>query len=92
MGADLVVTDVWSSMGQETEEAERKAIFKPYHVDEKLMSQANPGALFMHCLPAHVGEEVSEGVLRHLKVLFGRKRAIGCTPRKALLELLLKVV
>ena len=90
LGADLVVTDVWSSMGQETEEAERRAIFKPYHVDEKLMSQANPEALFMHCLPAHVGEEVSEGVLQHPQSVVWEEAGNRLHAQKALLELLLK--
>ena len=90
IGADLVVTDVWSSMGQETEEEERKAIFKPYHVDEKLMSNANKGALFMHCLPAHVGEEVSEGVLQHPQSVVWEEAGNRLHAQKALLELLLK--
>ena len=90
MGADLVVTDVWSSMGQETEEAERRAIFKPYHVDEKLRSQANPEALFMHCLPAHVGEEVSEGVLQNPQSVVWEEAGNRLHAQKALLELLLK--
>ena len=90
VGADLVVTDVWSSMGQETEEEERRAIFKPYHVDEKLMSLANTGALFMHCLPAHVGEEVSEGVLQNPQSVVWEEAGNRLHAQKALLELLLK--
>jgi ornithine carbamoyltransferase len=62
-GADAVYTDVWTSMGQEDERAERVAVFAPYQVNEGLMSEAAPGALFMHCLPAHRGEEVSANVL-----------------------------
>jgi len=62
-GADAVYTDVWTSMGQEDEHAERLAIFADYQVNESLMASAAPGALFMHCLPAHRGEEVSAGVL-----------------------------
>jgi ornithine carbamoyltransferase len=61
--ADAVYTDVWTSMGQEDERAERLAIFAGYQVNEALMAQAAPGALFMHCLPAHRGEEVTAGVL-----------------------------
>ena len=57
-GADLVVTDVWSSMGHEGEEANRIAAFEPFRVDEKLLDQANSDVLFMHCLPAHRDEEV----------------------------------
>ena len=62
-GADAVYTDVWTSMGHEVEYAERKKIFRRYQVNEALMARANPSALFMHCLPAHRGEEVSEEVI-----------------------------
>jgi ornithine carbamoyltransferase len=61
-GADVVTTDVWASMGQEAEVAKRKEQFKTYQVDSKLMSLAAPHAIFMHCLPAHKGEEVTEEV------------------------------
>jgi len=62
-GADAVYTDVWTSMGQEDERVERLAVFAGYQVNEALMSLASPAALFMHCLPAHRGEEVTAGVL-----------------------------
>jgi len=62
-GADAVYTDVWASMGQEAETERRKQIFKPYQVNEKLMSYTNSGSLFMHCLPAHRGDEVTDGVI-----------------------------
>jgi ornithine carbamoyltransferase len=61
-GAAAVYTDVWASMGQEGEAEERREAFGPYQVNEELMSAAAPDALFMHCLPAKRGEEVSEGV------------------------------
>ncbi len=60
-GADAVITDTWVSMGDKDAE-KRLKIFRPYHVDEALMALASPQALFMHCLPAHIGEEVSEAV------------------------------
>jgi ornithine carbamoyltransferase len=60
-GADVVVTDTWVSMGQPHAQ-EKLAALAPYQVDAALMSRAKPGALFLHCLPAHVGEEVSEDV------------------------------
>ena len=62
-GADVVNTDVWASMGQEEEQAKREAAFAGYQVDEKLMSRANSGAIFLHCLPAHRGEEVAAEVI-----------------------------
>jgi ornithine carbamoyltransferase len=62
-GADVVYTDVWTSMGQEDEMDARRRIFAPYQVNEALFSKANPGAIFLHCLPAHRGEEVTAGVI-----------------------------
>jgi ornithine carbamoyltransferase len=61
-GADVVNTDVWASMGQEDEAEKRKQAFKGYCVDAALMKLAKPGAIFLHCLPAHRGEEVTEDV------------------------------
>jgi ornithine carbamoyltransferase len=62
-GTQAVYTDSWTSMGFEAEEKLRRQIFKPYQVNRKLMEQAGPGALFMHCLPAHRGQEVTDEVL-----------------------------
>jgi ornithine carbamoyltransferase len=62
-GVDAIYTDVWTSMGQEREADHRKRVFAPYQVNAALMSAAAPDALFMHCLPAHRGEEVTSGVL-----------------------------
>lgn len=62
-GADILYTDVWASMGQEAEAEERKNVFKNYLIDGRLMAKAKPGAKFMHCLPAHRGEEVTHDVM-----------------------------
>ena len=61
-GADVVYTDVWASMGQEKEHAERVKIFKPFQVNAKLVKEAKEDYIFMHCLPAHRGEEVTDEV------------------------------
>jgi len=62
-GVDAVYTDVWTSMGQEVEYAERKKIFSRYQVNDALMARAKPDAVFLHCLPAHRGEEVTDEVI-----------------------------
>ena len=62
-GADALYTDVWTSMGQEAESAARLAAFAGYTVDDALLAAANPDARFLHCLPAHRGEEVSASVI-----------------------------
>ena len=62
-GADVLYTDVWASMGQEAEAEERKKIFKGYQINADVMAVANEGAMVMHCLPAHRGEEITADVL-----------------------------
>ena len=62
-GADVVYTDVWASMGQEHEADLRREVFAPYQVNEALMARARADAIFLHCLPAHRGEEVTSAVL-----------------------------
>ncbi|MGD8729890.1 MAG: ornithine carbamoyltransferase, partial [Gemmatimonadota bacterium] len=62
-GADVVTTDVWASMGQEEEQEEREKAFEGFVVDEALMERADRSAIFLHCLPAHRGEEVTAGVI-----------------------------
>lgn len=69
--ADVVITDVWASMGQEDEAEERKKIFMGYQINSELMSKAKSTAIVMHCLPAHRGEEISEEVFeKHADVIF----------------------
>ncbi len=62
-GADVVYTDVWTSMGQENEKAERDAQFRPFQVNDELLSHASDGAIVLHCLPAHRGEEITDAVM-----------------------------
>jgi ornithine carbamoyltransferase len=64
-GADVLYTDVWASMGQEDQAARRRKVFAPYRVDEALFARAAPEAIFLHCLPAHRGDEVTDAVMDH---------------------------
>jgi ornithine carbamoyltransferase len=88
-GAHLVVTDVWASMGQESEQSERIGAFENYRVDASLMALARPDALFMHCLPAHRGEEVSAEVLEGSRSVVWDEAENRLHAQKALLEFLL---
>ena len=88
-GADLVVTDVWASMGQEQEQSERARAFAPYQVSARMMAQAKPDALFMHCLPAHRGEEVAAEVIDGAQSVVWDEAENRLHAQKALLELLL---
>ncbi|MEI7868476.1 MAG: ornithine carbamoyltransferase [Candidatus Methylumidiphilus sp.] len=88
-GVDLVVTDVWASMGQEGEQALRAKAFANYQVDAKLMAAAAPDALFMHCLPAHRGEEVSAEVIDGPQSVIWDEAENRLHAQKALLEFLL---
>ena len=87
-GADLVVTDVWTSMGQERERAKRLALFRKYQITADLLALA-PDALFMHCLPAHRGEEVAAEVLDGPQSVVWQEAENRLHAQKALLELLL---
>ena len=87
--ADLVITDVWSSMGHEGQEADRLAAFDGYQVTPALLDQANRDVLFMHCLPAHRGEEISEDLLDDPRSVAWREAGNRLHSQKALLEFLL---
>ena len=88
-GANAVYTDVWTSMGQENEAAERRRSFRRYQVNEKLMELARPDAVFMHCLPAKRGEEVTEAVIEsNRSVVFGQAENRLHTQKALLLTLL----
>lgn len=87
--ADLIVTDVWASMGQEEEQKERASQFSSYQVNPELMSHANSDALFMHCLPAHRGEEISHDMLDHTSSVVWDEAENRLHSQKALLEFLL---
>ena len=87
--ADVVVTDTWASMGQEGEKAEREAAFSGYCVDDNLMSLAHKDAVFLHCLPAYRGMEVSESVIEGAQSLVFQEAENRLHAQKALLEYLL---
>lgn len=87
--SDLIVTDVWASMGQESEQLLREESFAPYQVNSALMSVANNDALFMHCLPAHRGEEVTGDVIDGKQSVVWDEAENRLHAQKALLEFLL---
>jgi ornithine carbamoyltransferase len=88
-GADVVVTDTWASMGQESEHDDRVEVFRPYQVNAATMAQAQPGALFLHCLPAHRGEEVTDEVIDSPVSVVFEEAANRLHAQKAVLVLLL---
>lgn len=87
--SDLVVTDVWASMGQEEEQKQREKAFASFQVNSELMQQANKDALFMHCLPAHREEEVTTEVLEGPKSVVWDEAENRLHAQKALIEFLL---
>lgn len=88
-GADLLVTDVWASMGQESEQLERAKLFAPYQVNSELLSQAASDALYMHCLPAHRGEEISAELMDASNTVIWEEAENRLHAQKALMETLL---
>ena len=89
VGVDLVATDVWTSMGQEEEDARRRRDFSGFRVDHELMALAAPDALFMHCLPAHRGEEVSAELIDAAHSVVWDEAENRLHAQKALMEFLL---
>ena len=87
--SDLLVTDVWASMGQEEEQKQREIAFKGYQVNSEIMSAANDDALFMHCLPAHRGEEVTADVIDGSQSVIFDEAENRLHAQKALLEFLM---
>ncbi|MBW5800549.1 ornithine carbamoyltransferase [Halomonas elongata] len=88
-GADLVTTDVWASMGQEEEQAKREADFAGFQVSEAMLDRAASDVLFLHCLPAHRGEEISETLLDDPRAVVWQEAGNRLHAQKALIEFLL---
>jgi ornithine carbamoyltransferase len=87
--ADVVYTDVWASMGQESEQEARAKVFEGYQVNQKLMQHANPDAIVMHCLPAHRGEEISAEILDGPRSVVWDEAENRLHVQKAILEILM---
>jgi ornithine carbamoyltransferase len=87
--ADILYTDVWTSMGQESEQKERKKIFKNYQINKRLLKEANKDAIVMHCLPAHRGEEISSDVIDGPQSVVIDQAENRLHVQKAILEILL---
>lgn len=88
--ADLITTDVWASMGQEQEQAERERAFAGFQVDEAMLDAAADDVLFLHCLPAHRGEEISQTLLDDPRAVVWQEAGNRLHAQKALLEFLLR--
>jgi len=88
-GAEVIATDTWASMGQESEHDDRVSAFAEFKVDRGLISHASPGVLFMHCLPAHRGEEVSDEIMDDLCSVVFDEAENRLHAQKALLSLVL---
>ena len=88
-GAHLLVTDVWASMGQESEQAAREAVLAPYQLNRSLLDRASSDALYMHCLPAHRGEEITAELMDAPDSVIWQEAENRLHAQKALMELLL---
>jgi len=89
-GADVIYTDVWASMGEEAEAAKRHHIFHPYQVDATLFRRAKQDAIFLHCLPAHRGEEVTNDVIDSPRSLVYQQAENRLHAQKAIMLELMK--
>jgi ornithine carbamoyltransferase len=89
-GADVIYTDIWASMGQESEAEKRKQIFVPYRVDAALFGRAKPDAIFLHCLPAHRGDEVTNDVIDSPRSLVFQQAENRLHAQKAIMLELMK--
>lgn len=89
-GADVLYTDVWASMGQEKEKAEREKAFAGYQINAAVLKAAKPGALVMHCLPAHRGEEITDEVMEGENSVVFDEAENRLHVQKAILEMLIK--
>ena len=87
-GADVLYTDVWTSMGQEAETAQRREAFQGFQVNDRLLARANPGALVMHPMPVHYGEEMEPGMLEHPQSVAYTQAENRLHAQKAVLRLL----
>ena len=88
--ADVVYTDVWTSMGQEEEEEDRRGIFRRYQINRELMNRAKEDAIIMHCLPAHRGEEITEEMMESPRSVIFDQAENRLHMQKALLEMLMR--
>ncbi len=88
-GVDAIYTDAWASMGQEHEADERARIFPPYQVNDELAAGAAPHAVFMHCLPAHRGEEITDSIIDSARSVVFDQAESRLHAQKAILTLLL---
>ena len=89
-GAHAVYTDVWASMGQEAEAEERKRVFAPYQVNDEVMARSAAGSIFLHCLPAKRGQEVTDSVMESPASAIFDQAENRLHAQKALLLMLLK--